>query len=82
MPAYTHVEPGTGRVTLSRGYDEAGHLTHAMCCLCFDIFALDDLYKGSDGIPHDVCSACEFTEAIARFIISLMRLFGQKSDAR
>jgi hypothetical protein len=35
-----------------------------MCCLCFERFAVPDLYIGADGYVWDYCRVCASRESI------------------
>lgn len=41
---------------LTEFYDHEGNLTHQMCCICFKITPIEDLWKDSEGYKWDLCS--------------------------
>lgn len=43
---------------LSEVRNEAGELTHKMCCLCFEFIPVDELYVDGDGTRWDMCRTC------------------------
>jgi hypothetical protein len=36
--------------------DETGQLTHKMCCICFEMVPLRDLWRDVEGQQWDLCS--------------------------
>jgi hypothetical protein len=41
---------------LSEYRDESGHLTHKMCCVCFTMTPVEDLWVDDSGQRWDLCS--------------------------
>lgn len=42
---------------ISRAYDLDGNLTHVMCCWCFHLVPVGDLYVDPDGCTWDRCGS-------------------------
>jgi len=47
---------------LSEIRDEAGNLTHRMCCICFEYVPVDNLWRDENGQRWDMCQDCGNTE--------------------
>lgn len=52
---------------LSETRDSSGRVVAKMCCLCFEMIVLDDLYVDEHGDRWDMCCACGVTERAARW---------------
>jgi hypothetical protein len=44
-------------VRLSEVRDDQGNLTHKMCCICFEMTSVEDLWVDPMGVKWDICSA-------------------------
>lgn len=47
---------------LSEIRDEAGRLTHKMCCYCFEYVPFGELWVDDDGQRWDACEGCGLAE--------------------